>query len=228
MRTRRAVLVTSIALAVLAGCGGDDGPKVSATSVVPTTATTRPAAALRAALLTAADVPGSKEDKEPTKPEDQLDLAACFPGNPLGAKNDPNEVTSPDFDLTQRSVERTYSTSARQATPQQAAAFVATLLTPAGTDCVLNAIKAEINEEPPPADLSGLKATSTIAAIADGGATVAVRGVLKGEGRSVRIEADMVAFSKGGVLVLLTASAAGGGVIPNQGVELAQKVAARL
>lgn len=226
VRTRTAVAAAALlAVAALAGCGGDEEPKVSATSVAPVTATTRPAAALRAALLSAPDLPGATES---TASPDDLDLAACFPGNPLGAKADPNEVDSPDFDLTQRGVERSYSSSARQATPEQASAFVAALLTPAGTECVLNAIKAAINEEPPAADVSGLKATATKAAVGDGGATVAVRGVIKGEGRSARIEADMVAFAKGPVVVLITASAIDGAVVPDQGVELAQKVAGRL
>lgn len=64
--------------------------------------------------------------------------------------------------------------------------------------------------------------------IGDGGAVLSIRGSLKAEGSSIKADADHVTFHKGGIVVFLLAGAQGGPVVSGQGVELAQKVAARL
>ncbi len=228
MPAKTAVLASVIAFAALVGCGNDDDQASAPITTLPaTTSTTRSADALRAALLSPADVPGAKAS---TPSPDDLDLSACFPGNPLGAKTDPGEIDSPDLELTQGAVERSYSSSARQATQEQAAAFVATFLSPAGSECVLNAIKVEIagGRTDSQIDLSGLKGSASKAAVGDAGGTLAVRGLLRSGARSAGAEADLLVFHKGPVVVLLLAGAINGPVVPNQAVELGQKIAGRL
>lgn len=199
-----------------------------------TTTVAKSPAALKAALLTPADVRGSKV-AAPTPGDDQDDdLSACFPGNPLGVKTDPNEVASPSLELTQSRIERTYDSAARQGTPEQAAMFVATVLSPAGSPCLLNSFKTAITDggraDPNPVtiDASGLTATSTDVAVADGGAVLTTKGVLKVAGKRIPLTGETLFFRKGGVLVLVDVGAIGGSTAPGEAVELARKVAGRL
>ena len=110
---------------------------MTTTTTVAATTTNRSAASTKAALQ-ASDVPGSTESPAA---EGDTDVSACFPGNPFGAKVDPNEVDSPDLEITQGAVQRTYSSSARVGTPDQARAFVTTLASSEGSACVLKAFK---------------------------------------------------------------------------------------
>jgi len=224
-----------MALTVLGACSGfvstsPDTTKAPASTLPPTTTTTISPAVLKAALLTPADVPGSKVSTSPPS-TDNTDLSACFPGNPLGAKNDPSEVNGPDLELTQRLVGRGYSSNAQTATPEQGAAFVTTLATPEGAACVLAAMKKEIADDPSPprADPSGLTATSKAVAIADGGAVLTLKGNIAYDNKKVvAVEVELIAFRKGGVVVFMDADAFMGPVVPGQGVALAQKIASRL
>lgn len=216
--------VSLSALVLLAGCKADEA-KVSSTSLL-ATSTTVSSAVLKAALLMPADVPGSTVS---TTPPDDLDVSACFPGNPLGAKGDPAQVASPDLELTKGKTDLTYSSSARSATVEQATSFVTTFRSPAGSACVLSVVKSVINDpNPPKVDASGLTGTPSDAAVADGGALLAVRGNIKGRAGGFPVDAEMVAFRKGSVVVLLSAGALGGPKVPGQALALAQKIAGRL
>ena len=221
------------ALVLLAGCGGDDETSSSTTTsqaaatstTVAATSTTRSPDALKAALLTQADVPGSTVS---TSPPSDADFSACFPGNPLGGKDFPNEVESPDLELTQGTVQRQYTSGARQATPDQARDFVTTFSSEPGSQCVLNAFKTFISSPPNPLDASGLTAKVSSASIADAGGVLSISGNLKSGAESVPIAADLVAFRKGPIVVLLSVGSVQGPTAPGQAVELAQKIAGRL
>jgi hypothetical protein len=239
--TTRAITAVSLtALALLAGCGGDKTSTVTAptattasgsgttTSTAPaTTATTRGAAALKAALLTAADVPGSTVS---TSTSTDSDFSGCFPGNPLGVKTDPNEVKGPDLELVDGTVQRQYGSSARGATTEQATAFVTTFATQAGSACVLQAFKSSITSDPTTSTLdpSGLTGSGKNAAVADGGAVLTVAGNLVGPDGPVPVSIDLLAFRKGSTVILLSVGAVQGPPVPNQSIELAQKIAGRL
>lgn len=236
-RTLAAAALT--ALALLAGCGGGDTSSptpttaagsgttssVAATTTVAATSTTRSADSLKAALLQPADVPGATAA---AATDGDADLSACFPGNPLGAKTDPGEVDSPDLSLTQGSLERTYSSSARVATPEQAKSFVATFGSATGSSCVLEAFKATLAAPPNPVDASGLTGKASSAAVADGGSMLAVSGTITAQGNPAPIAVELVVFQKGSVVVLLSAGAFGGALQPGQALELARTVAGRL
>src|SRR5215207_511132 len=107
MRTRTAASLTTLLLLLAAGCGGDDSPSsdgatttggpsttvAATTTTVAATTTTRSAEALKAALLQAADVPGTTATPASA---DEADLSQCAPGNPLAAKTNPTEVDGPE------------------------------------------------------------------------------------------------------------------------------------
>lgn len=228
------------ALALLGGCASDKTSTVTAptvtttagsgttTSTAPaTTATTKGAAAVKEALLTPADIPGSTVS---TSPSSDSDFSGCFPGNPLGVKTDPNEVKGPDLELVDGTVQRQYGSSARAATTEQATAFVTTFGTQAGSACVLQAFKSSLANDPSTASLnpSGLMGSVKTAAVADGGAVLTVAGSLVGPDGPVPVSIDLLAFRKGSTVILLSAGAVLGAAVPNQSVELAQKVAGRL
>jgi hypothetical protein len=221
-RTRTLAAVALAAAALLAGCGSDDE------SSSPTTAaTTKSPEALKAALLSPADVPGSTVS---TSPGTDADLSACFPGNPLGGKDFPGEVEGPDLELTEGDVQRQYGSSLRQATEDQAKEFVSTFSSEKGSQCVLNSFKTAISSDPSPPKLdpSGLTGKVADASVADDGAVLTVSGNLTAGGQSVPIGVELLAFRKGSTVVLMSAGAVQGPAKRGQAVELAQKVAGRL
>ena len=236
MRSKRTVAVASLtALALLAGCGGDDTSSTTPTSggagvttsssVAPTTATTSSPEALMTSLLQPDDVPGATA----TKPEQQdADLSACFPGNPIGAKTDPSEVDSPEFNLIEGEVRRNYSSTTRVATPEQVKAFVTTFGSASGSGCVLTAIKAVLGAPPNPVDVSGLTGSASPAAVADGGAQLAITGDVVAGGKTIPLTVDVLVFQKGSAVVFLYVAALGGPPLPGQTLELARKIAGRL
>lgn len=228
-------------LVILGGCGSDSpssAPSKSAaaptaTTVATTTTTLKPPGAIKAALLTPTDVRGAKVAAPLPDSEDD-ELSACFPGNPIGARGDPNEVMGPDLELTQGRIDRTYGSVASQATPEQAASYVATIISPAGSACLLDLFKRAITAEaradpnPVPLDASGMTATSSAVAVADGGASFTINGLVKGAGKPFRLSVEAVTFRKGGVVVVVDVGAIGGTTVPGQALELARKVAGRL
>jgi len=190
-----------------------------------TTTTAKNAAALRAALLTAADVPGTI----PGPAAKETDLGPCFAGNPVSVKSNPNEVVGPSLGIVQGRVRRSFESNATEAGPKQAAAYVATFSSPAGSACVIDAIKKAISSQSgPKADASGMAGSVKAVAIADGGAVLAVKGSVKVNGAPAPAALDLVVFRKGQVVVLVSAGAFGGTTTPNQAVELARKVNGRL
>ena len=240
-RTTAAALLSAILL--LVGCGGNDSPSSSVTTVttagatttttvaatttttVAATTTTRSAASIKAALLQASDVPGSTESPAA---EGDTDLSACFPGNPFGAKVDPSEVDSPDLEITQGAVQRTYSSSARVGTPDQAKAFVTTFASPEGFTCVLNAFKADLAAPPDAIDASRVTGKPSTVSVGDGGTLLPLTGPITAGGRSSTLSVDLLVFSKGPVVVFMTAGAFGGPVVAGQSLELAKKIDSRL
>ena len=214
--------------AVLAAAGCKDG---GTPPPPPTSATGAPAPvtpeALKGALLVESDVPGAKPSASQAQ---DFDYSACFPGNPLGAAAYAGEVESADLELFQGGVRRNFASSARPATTEQATEFVATVSSAAGSACVVEALKRGItrNLSVLTIDASGLAGTSSAAAVADGGAVLAIGGNLISEGRTVPASFDLVFFRKGSLLVLVALGALGGAGVPAQAVELAQRVASRL
>jgi hypothetical protein len=179
------------------------------------------------ALLTAADVPGSTVS---TSPSTDSDFSACFPGNPLGVKTDPNEVKGPNLELVDGNVQRQYGSSARAATPEQGTSFVTTFATQAGSACVLQAFKSSISGDPSTSklDASALTGTGKAAEVADGGAVLTVAGNLVGPDGPIPVSIDLLAFRKGSTVILLSVGAVQGPPVPNQSIDLAQKIAGRL
>lgn len=229
-RSRTIVAATLTAFAFLGGCSSGDSAATTTTAVTQpaTTVTTKPVAALQAALLSPADVPGSTGT--PPGP-DMSDLSACFPGNPLGAKTDPNEAKGQDLSLADPSgVQRQYSASARQGTTEQATAFVTTFASPTGSACAVNAFKAAFSNDPKPPklDASGLSGTATTAAVADGGTLLTLTGNLTADGTPVPAGVDLVVFHRGPIVVLLSVATIGGPNVTGQAVELANTMAGRL
>lgn len=229
MPTNKSIAAASLlAIAYLGGCSSSDTQTSTTTTLPPTTTTTKTVASVKAALLTPADVPGST-GADPSL--DSSDLSACFPGNPLGAKTDPNEAKGQDLSLSEPSgVEHQYGSSARQATPEQATAFVNTFASPSGSACALNAFKSGISSDPkgPKTDASGLSGTATTAAVGEGGAVLALSGNITVNGTTVPVAIDLVVFHKATVVVLVSAGTYGGPATAGQGVDLANKVAGRL
>jgi len=195
---------------------------------VPPPATTSPVAvnpALKGSLLGVADVPGTAVS--PAAP--RLDLGTCFPGNPAGIAANPNQVPGPTVGIVQGRVQRSYSSRAVEVGPKQAAAYVTTFASAAGSTCVTTVIKTAISAQlGPKVDSSGLTGTAKAVAIADAGAVLSVKGNLKVNGTSVPAGSELVVFHKGQVVVTISARAVGGGTVANQAVDLARKVAARL
>jgi len=196
---------------------------------VPPTAATRPPVvvnpALKVALLGAADLPGAVVGPAGRK----VDLTACFPGNPAGAAENQNQAIGPAVGIVQGRVQRTYTSRAVEVGPKQAAAFVATFASAAGSACVTTVIKTAISGPlSPKVDSSGLSGTVKPAPIADAGAVLTVKGNLKVNGTSVPVASDVAVFHKGQVVVMVTANAAGGATVANQAVDLARKIAGRL
>jgi hypothetical protein len=230
--TRTIAAASLTALALLAGCGSSDKsstPSTTGTTVPPSTTTTKSVASLKTALLTPADVPGST-GSDPT-PGNDTDLSACFPGNPIGVKTDPNEVSGPDLALSEPSgAQHQFSSSARQASPQQATDYVNTFASPSGSACALNGFKAGLSNDPkgPKLDASGLSGTATTAAVGDGGTVLALTGNVIVDGNTVPAAIDIVVFHKASVVVLILAGTFAGPPTPGLGVELANKVAGRL
>lgn len=215
------------AIAGLAGCGGG-GSSSDSTTVASGPATTSPvkaAEAFRGALLDVTDVPGAT----PAPPARSTDFAACFPGNPVGAMNNPNVVVGRSLGIVQGRVQRSYGSSVIVAGPKQAAAYVATFASAAGSACLVNAIKKAVSaQSATKADPSALTGTVKAAAVGDAGAVLAVKGNLKVNGSASPAAFDLLAFHKGPVVVVLFAVASGGAAVPGQIVGLAQKVAGRL
>ena len=185
----------------------------------------RAAAALRGALLTAADVPGAA----PGPMEKATDVSSCFPGNPVGARNNPNEVAVPTLGIVQGRLQRTYRSSAIGAGPEQASGYVATFASPAGTACLINVIKAVIaSRSKAGVDPSGLSGAVKPVAVADGGALLTVKGNLRSKGASTPAAFDLLVFRKGNLVIVVSAIVLGGAPVPGQAQELAQKIAVRL
>jgi hypothetical protein len=222
---------------VLSGCGGDDDPsaaptttspvttaaQTSTTAGPPTTFATRSADALKAALLTPADVPGSKAL---TGLPADVDLSSCVPNNPLAAKSDPNEVKAPGIQNIDAGGQRRYVVKVRQASPEQAKAFVATWATPAGSACITEVHKAGLKSTSAKADVSGLKGSGTTASVGDAGAVVTITGRVTGDGAPADVKIDLLVFQKGAAVVFL--SVLGGPSGGAETLDLARKVAGRL
>lgn len=238
-RTGASLTTLLLPLLLLAGCGGDDSPPSDGTptSAAPTTTvaatttsvaattTTRSAEALKAALLQAADVPGTTATPASS---DEADLSQCVPGNPLAAKTNPTEVDGPELEATSGSTQFSYGSSARVGTPEQAKAFVAAFASPTGSTCALDAFKVRLAAPPNPVDPAGLTVKPSTVAVGDGGSLMTVTGNLKAQGQEVPLSLELYLFSKGGVVVFMTAGAINGTLPAGQGLELAKKVAGRL
>lgn len=213
------------AVALLGGCGGEPEPPPPQAATVTTPPTVRALAAVKAALLSPADIPGSK----PVANAGKTDVSTCFPDNPLGMPSNPFEVVGPDLSLVQGKVERTYGSSATQAGPKQAAAYVATFASPTGSACLINVIKTAIaGRQGSKTDASALTGTVKPAAVGEAGALLSVRGNLKVSGASVPLAFDLLTFHVGSLMVLVSASALRGPAVANQAVDLGKKVASRL
>lgn len=172
-----------------------------------------------------ADLPGSA--RAPAAKE--TDIGSCFPGNPVAAKGNPNQAVGPTLRIVQGRVQRTYSSSATDAGPKQAADYVATFSSPAGSACLINAIKTAIGSRAgPKTDAAGLTGSVKPLAVADGGAVLAVRGNLKVNGSPLPAAVELVVFRKGQVVVLVSAGAIGGPIVANQAADLARRLAGRL
>jgi len=234
--TNRALAASLSALVLLGGCGSEKRTSLPSPPPIPSSTTTTSAStpgtrtveALTAALLSPADVPGSTPSPASAS---SADISACFPGNPIAVKPNPTEVNAPELSLTDASgVERQFKSSARQATPEQAAAFVRTFASPTGSACALEAFKSAITNspDPPKVDASGLTGAVTTATVADGGALLALSGNLSSETSTVPAEIDLLVFQKGGIVVSISAAALNGSRVPGQALELARKVAGRL
>lgn len=224
---RRGVRAAWLLTATLvAGCGSDPEPPPPTTTSSPAPPLTAKApASLLAALLTAADVPAAK----PAAAARKTDFSACFPGNPLGLQNNPNEVVGPHLALVQGKVERTYGSSATQVGPRQAAAYVATFASPEGSACMVKAIKAALGSGPgETTDASGLTGSVKTASIAEGGAVLTVKGNLKVDGATVPLTFDLVTFHAGPLMVLVSTSSLRGPAVSGQAVELGKRIAGRL
>ncbi len=208
-------------LVVLSGCGS--GEPVAQAPV--TTSTTLSAAALRAALLNLADVPGSKVDTEANE-GGEPDYGACFRTHPLGANSHPTELAGPNLEMAERKVERGYSSTVRQGAPEEVRAFVSAFGLPAAATCLNETTNTFFKANSIPA--RGVTGTAKPLAIADGGALYISSGTL-GAGRSKqRFETHTVTFAKRGMLVTIDAGSFGGPLAPDQTVELARRIAARL
>lgn len=233
MRSQRTLAIASLAaLALLAGCRGDGTPSSGATTTSRGATTTTVAVrspplspeALKATLLQPTDVPGTTA----TAPEQQdADLSACFPGNPLGAKTDPTEADGPELNRIEGDVRRNYSSTTRVAAPDQVKAFVTTFGSASGAACVVNAIKAVLGAPPNPVDVSGLTGQVAPAAVGDGGAQLAITGNVVAQGKTIPLTFDVLVFSKGSSVVFLYVGALGGPPLPGQTLELAGKIAGR-
>lgn len=209
---------------LLTGCAGWE----SATKTPSTTTTTIPAAALKAALLTQADLPGTTIDTEPSS-GGQPDFAACFPDHPIAVEGHPSQVDGPDLEVVGKKVDRGYSSSVKQASPAEARAYVAALAAPGAATCMTDAIKTFFKDTPEAdTDAAGLTGTTAVQAVGDGGAVYSIRGRLTSGGTKLRLESDTVVFYKGGLLVTVDAGAIGGAITPGQAGALAQRIAGRL
>ena len=218
----RIIPMASLAtLVVLSGCGS--GEPVAQAPV--TTSTTLSATTLRAALLNLADVPGSKVDTEANE-GGEPDYGACFKDHPLGANSHPTELGGPDLEVTEQKVERGYSSTVRQGAPEEVRAFVNAFGLPGAATCLNDTTTTFFKANSIPA--TGVTGTAKPLAIADGGALYTSTGTL-GSGRSKeRFETHTVVFAKRGMLVSIDAGSFGGPLAPDQTVELARRVAARL
>ncbi len=136
----------------------------------------------------------------------------------------------PSVQLTEGGAQRQFGSRARQGTPEQAKAFVATAASPAGSACMLTALRVTLSSDPNPPriDASGLAGTGRTAAVADGGAVLAFAGTLTRGDDMVQVGVDTVVFSKGPVVVYLSATTLEGPGVSAQALELARKIAARL
>ncbi len=244
MQTTRKIAAASLtALLLLGACGGDDSPSspsttaggrgtttssaAATTTSTGTAATSKSGEALRAALLTVADVPGATVA---TSSPNDFDLSTCVSGNTFAAKSDPSEVKSPGLELTEGAVNRQFGSKARQGTPEQAKAFVTAFASPSVSACVLDAFKAFVGQDPTPpkVDASGLTGTATAAAVADGGGVLSIKGDLKVGTDVASVDSDLLVFQKGSVVVFVSVSAVGGPKAPGKSLELARKIAGRL
>lgn len=178
-----------------------------------------------AALLRLEDVPGSVPS--PLTPG-ELDLSACFPDNPLGARAEPNQVTGLSLQRNDGTVVRQYRAWARQGPAEQAEALVATLASPSGSICVVDTYKRVLGQGVAKVDTSGVTGTGKAAAVGDGGAVVGLGGQLTGDAPPVQIGLDLVVFHKGTVVVFLVAAALRGATVPGEALEVARKIDGRL
>lgn len=222
-----------VAAAVLGGCSGGGSSPSPTTAPTPgsgapaTAAPAPPVDTLKGALLVPDDVPGSRPAASQAK---DFDYSACFPGNPLGAVSYPGEVESTDLEVLQGGVRRTFSSAVRPATAEQATEFLATLSSAAGSACVVDALKKGIaGGGPTPAvDASSLTGTASTADVADGASVLSIGGNLTTATATVPAAFNLVFFRKGSLLGVVTVGGVGGPGVPDQAVELAQKVASRL
>ena len=224
--TRTIAALALAALALLAGCNDAGFSPTTSTSAPATTkmtaSTTKFTEALKAALLTPADVPGATVVASPSE---DFDLSACAPDNPFAARTDPTEVKNTGLELKDGAVNRQYSSKAREGTPEQAKALVAAF----SATCVVDSFKKLLSLTPPPSfDTSGLTGTAATAAVADGGGVVSIAGPLKKGRDEVSIVVDLLVFQKGSFVVFVSASAVDGPMVPGQSLELARKIESRL
>ena len=224
-------------LSVLGACSGDDAPSSAApettaspatgqgaTTTAPVgTSTTKSADVLRAALLTPADIPGSRPL---TGLPAEVDLSACVPNNPFAFKSDPNEIKAPGIRSGDGASERRYVVKVRQGTAEQAKGFVAALGTPAGSACVTEVYKAGVASVSSRADVSALTGSATTAPVGETGTLVTITGKVTSEGQATDIRIDVLVFQKGAAVVFL--SVLGGPSGGTETLDLARKVDGRI
>ena len=202
-------------------------PAASAvTAVSPTTAPS--AVALKGALLKDVDIPGSKEvpiwDQGESQQLENAASCAAFAAEEEAAEL--NEVEGADLELMMGQTRHMYGSTAMLGSVEEMRASVAAFGDQAAATCLRDMFRSGL--ESAGLRVLGMTAEATSIEIADGAGLVSVKGSLLVGPREALVGAELLAFRRGTVLVIVSAISFDGDSVGGVAESLARKIEARL
>lgn len=216
--------VAALGVGACGGGGAKQSKASSGTTAAGPTTIADPASALRAALLSVGDVPGSTALPTHQSP---TDLSGCFAGNPFGTRSDPGQSDGPDLVVTVgKAALQVFGSTARSGPVDAATSYVTSFSTKATAACVLQVVKASPTTTG--TDTTHLRAIASTATVGDGAGSITISGPIKMNGNPSTLDAQLVAFRKAGTVVVVSVLSIGSTPPADKAVTLARAVAARL
>ena len=231
---RKTLALVSAVVVLLVGCGGDDDEPSEGGAPAATAPSAEQDKQLAARIvLTAADLPGYREDTSPEEDDDEVDraFAGCVQNDPvLTAQEpaDPRTVEGKDFD---KGDEQSVGSKATIAgTEAQAQAAVTRLRDQTVLRCLEGAVRRELGASlDPGVTLESISVSNLpVATVGDETVGVRVTATLSARGQTARVTSDVTVMRRGRAVAFLSTNGVGTPFPNSERDALATKMAGRM